>query len=185
VTVPALTRPSDIEERFVAPDGEEAPPAGRSAVQWLGELCHRALERWDFAGGADQAGRVVAEVAEGMGARARVPAAMARRAAEMLEAFAATDAAGELARAEILGREVPMLARVGDRVVSARADILFRLDGRLVVGDYKLAKYPKVAPEAAAAYEAVAAAALGEKAVFATISLGLGEIAYNPAGGGR
>ena len=184
VPTPALSRPSDIEERFVTPGGEESPPAGRSAVQWLGELCHRALERWDFHRGGEQAGPLIAEVAAGMGARARVPSAMAERAAEMLGKFSSTEAAGALARAEILGREVPLLARVGDRVVSARADILFRLDGRLVVGDYKLAKHPKVPPEAAGIYAGAATAALGEKSVFATISIGAGEIAYHGRGGG-
>jgi len=169
----------------VAAEGDEAPPAGRSAVQWLGELCHRALERWDFHGGAEQAKPLIVDVAAGMGARARVPAAMAERAVEMLGRFAATEAASDLGRAEILGREVPLLARVGDRIVSARADILFRLDGRLVVGDYKLAKHPNVPPEAAGIYTGAATAALGEASVFATISIGSGEIAYHGRAEGR
>ncbi len=75
-----------------------------------------------------------------------------------------------------LGREVPLVAEVDGATVAARADLLFRLDGKLFVGDYKLSDSPTVAPETARAYREAASAACGEPTGFALISLTGGTI---------
>jgi hypothetical protein len=148
------------------------PPGTRSAAALLGELCHRVLERMDF-GSPDPAGEVIRAAA----ALAHpVPESMVGRAGEILAAFAGSEAVRELARAEILGREVPLLATVGGRPVSARADLVYRLDSRLFVGDFKLAENPSVPGVVAAAYAGAVSAAWGEPAVFALISLYSGRI---------
>ena len=134
------------------------------------------LERWDFGWEADRLLEEVPRAAAALRGPVSPPGEMLRRAREILAGFLSSPAAAELRRAELLGREVPLLAASGWRAVAARADVVFRMDGKLVVGDYKLAEEPRVPAESARAYREAASAAFGEPARFALISLTGGRI---------
>ncbi len=104
----------------------------------MGQICHRVLQEWDFAAGGDVAA-----------AAARARSLLERRAPgprwteaegearEVLEAFVASKAAKELAKAEILGRETPFAYAEGKTVVRGAADLLYRAGKTLVVADFK------------------------------------------------
>ncbi len=166
---PHLT-PSAGLDRF-SPVQEPWLRGTSSAEAILGELCHRVLEKWDFmqdAGGLRE--RIDAAALDLGGA----PQAMCREGFEILSRFLTSPAAERLRRAEILGREVPLVARMGDQAVSARADLLCRMDGGLVVADYKLGREPDLPGRAAEIYRQALKAALGEEARFAVVSLKAG-----------
>ncbi|MEK7744016.1 MAG: 3'-5' exonuclease, partial [Elusimicrobiota bacterium] len=142
---------------FLAPSAEgegEAPPRRREAPRGagkpgfrpaesrlIGKLCHAALERWDFSAGASLEGESLAELIERRAALLasgpRETRRIARECRLILESFLRGEAARKLARAEILGREVPFVHAEGGRVVRGTMDLLYRLDGAVVVADYK------------------------------------------------
>lgn len=171
-----LGTPSDLAERFPGDPDEPAPP-GRSASQWVGELCHRVLEKWDYSAGRESVRDAVARALAAIPGPDPVPEEVVRRAREVLAEYVGSEAARELRGASILGREVPLAAEIDGGTIVARADLVFRsASGRLTVGDYKLAEAPAVSAGAAAAYRRVAAAACGEPADFVLISLTAGTI---------
>jgi ATP-dependent helicase/nuclease subunit A len=117
----------------VAEDGERSVSGAE-----VGQLCHRVLQDWDYRAGGDAAS-AVARARETLERRApgpRWPEA-AREAESVLNSFLKSAAARALASAEILGREVPFAFADGATVVRGAADLLYRLDRKLVVADYK------------------------------------------------
>lgn len=121
---------------------DETAPAAPSAAL-LGRLCHEVLQRWDFAAGRSLAGEDLPALC---GRRAgwlcrqepqADPRALAAAAVELVGRFLHTKEAAELAKAEILGREVPFLYPDGAQVVRGVMDLVYRKDGRWVVADYK------------------------------------------------
>ncbi len=127
----------EAPKRPAAPD--EA--AGSWSGAETGQLCHLVLQGWDFRTGGDvpEACRKARALLE---RRAPGPrwAAAESEAAPILAGFLASPAAAELARAEILGREIPFARADGPTVVRGAADLVYRLDGRLVVADFKSEK---------------------------------------------
>ncbi len=111
-----------------------------------------------------------------MAGSAPPPLLVRERAMRLLSGFLASAAARTLAGVEMVGREVSLLVSAGERVISARADIVYRSGGKLFVGDYKMGSGPVVSPAIAGAYRDAATAALGEPVSFALISLADGTI---------
>ncbi len=159
---------------------DEPRPKGAAEPALLGELCHRALERWDF---KDQAGLSAALAASARSLSRLRPdadwAATTAEAGEILSAFAKSKAAAALRRAEILGREVPFVYGRDGTVVRGSIDLLCRRDGKLVVIDYKTdqisakdapARREHYAPQGLAYCEAVRRA-YGEDAAFEIVFL--------------
>ncbi len=153
-----------------APPGEEArSPAGAE----LGQICHLALQGWDFAKGGDAAA-ACASARRLLERRAPGPrwAEAEREAAKVLGVFTASKAAKELAKAEILGREVPFAYADGATVVRGAADLVYRMGGKLVVADYKSEK-----ADAASAAKARAKYAEQGRAYQEAVRLAWGETA--------
>ncbi|MEK7746066.1 MAG: PD-(D/E)XK nuclease family protein, partial [Elusimicrobiota bacterium] len=124
-----------------APRGARKPSVRPGRARLVGKLCHEVLERWDFSTRASLEGEGLAELIE---RRAKSLAAgdgealkIARECRSVLERFLRGKTADRLARAEILGREVPFVHAEGGRVVRGTMDLLYRLDGAVVVADYK------------------------------------------------
>jgi ATP-dependent helicase/nuclease subunit A len=124
----------ELPKRPAAPEEEPHSPAGAE----VGQICHRVLQEWDFGAGGDveaaaRSARVLLE--------RRVPgprwAEAEAEAGEVLAAFVKSKAAKELAKAEILGREVPFAYGDGPTVVRGAADLIYRADGKVVVADFK------------------------------------------------
>ncbi|MGQ0645084.1 MAG: UvrD-helicase domain-containing protein [Elusimicrobiota bacterium] len=132
---PLFRAPTSLLEEAAPRFAPEKAAAGAALV---GQVCHEVLRGWDFAAG----GNLETAVAEAVRALALAdPSSDWRGAApearDVLEFFLSTEAARSLARAEILGREVPFLFDAGEHILRGGLDVLFRQDGRLWVGDYK------------------------------------------------
>lgn len=139
------------EKSVLGEESDLGPPAlrrrrpgqPRREAALLGELCHRVLEWWDFArpGGWES----VFEVSMAALSR-RHPLApwgtLESEARGILENFRSSQAARDLARCEILGREIPFLFPSEGKVVRGSIDLLCRRDGRLWVVDYKSGSDP-------------------------------------------
>ncbi len=127
-----------------AGEDESNAPAARSRdlARAAGRTVHAALERADFgdrAGLADRLAEATAVAAPGAAAEFKLEAEAVRRAAlEILGGFLDSELPARLAGAAILGRETPILFRDAEgAVVHGYADLVYELDGRVIVADYK------------------------------------------------
>ena len=121
----------------------EGPEVDRHALQ-LGVVCHGVLERLEFGGSRPEA--AVAELVRlelarlASGPEPPADAARLREEAEaVLRNFVRSKAFAELRKAEVLGKEVPLLVRdpATGAPVQRTLDVLYRRGDRLVIGDYK------------------------------------------------
>ncbi|MDX6769685.1 MAG: UvrD-helicase domain-containing protein [Elusimicrobiota bacterium] len=163
-------------KRLVLP--EDRPASGGAE---LGRLCHRVLQDWDFAAGGDL-DAALARARRGLERRAPGPAwaAASGEAKRVLSAFLASGAARDLAKAEILARELPLAHARDGAVARGAADLVLREKGRLVVVDFKSEAVKDAAAAAAArarhaaqgrAYCAALKAAWGQEAEFRVLFL--------------
>ena len=106
-----------------------------------------------------------------LGATRPVPANIREEAVALLSGFLKSENGAMLRRADILGREVSLLADVLGRSVSARADIIFRVDDRIRIGDYKLSLSSTPSIEVTETYIAAGEAALGPGCTFEVLPL--------------
>jgi ATP-dependent helicase/nuclease subunit A len=117
--------------------GDDRPPAAL-----IGTLLHRLLERWAFDRGLAQLDERLAEIGRGLPPEwaERAPA-IAEALAAMMRTFVASPPYAELARATVLARECPFAMAWGREargpVMEGTIDLLYRLDGRLWIADYK------------------------------------------------
>ncbi len=125
---------SEAPKRPSAPD----EPAGSAAGAEVGQLCHLVLQGWDFKVKGDAAA-ACARARDLLERRAPGPRwkEAEREASGVLAGFLASPAARELAGAEILGRETPFAYADGPTTVRGAIDLVYRLNGRLVVADFK------------------------------------------------
>jgi ATP-dependent helicase/nuclease subunit A len=110
-------------------------------VRLLGTLAHRVLEGWDFAISSET---LVKQI--GMICRQEIPEAWAAETAaleaelkEMFATFAASEPFAELRQATILGREIPFAIpwHNGQQIMEGVLDVLYELDGKVWIADYK------------------------------------------------
>lgn len=150
LAAPRRVTPSALEERgrataAVPPGagsvGERREPRVPPAL--IGTLLHRLLERWAFDRGPAQLDERLAEIGRGA-----IPPEWQDQASVILEelaglmrTFVASPPYAELARATVLARECPFALAWGSGplgpVMEGTVDILYRLDGRLWIADYK------------------------------------------------
>lgn len=112
----------------------------REQSRLVGVLAHRLLERWDFAATPDGLLNVVVSTV----ARALSPEqqtlsqSMVESLHELLVAFGRSEVYAHLGKATILGREVPFTMPWGDgQVMEGVVDLIYRLDERICIADYK------------------------------------------------
>jgi ATP-dependent helicase/nuclease subunit A len=133
----------------------EAADAGRGRL--IGTLAHRVLQSWEFSQAPDGLAERIARVC-----RLGLPPEWAERAAEierdlqeLFQAFIGSEPYRDLQRATILAREVPFVMAwdsAGEEapplqpappsgraacVMEGVIDVIYRLDGRLYLADYK------------------------------------------------
>ena len=111
----------------------------RTTALIVGELAHRFLQHWDFAGEPGEFRSELNALVERSMAR-EPPAARGHIYAELEEIFSGffTSAAyRELAGARILGREVVLLMPWDGQVMEGVIDLIYERDGLLYLGDYK------------------------------------------------
>ncbi|MBI4347491.1 MAG: UvrD-helicase domain-containing protein [Elusimicrobia bacterium] len=188
----SATRLAALEDKPPARAGferAEDAPAGASP-RLVGVVCHRVLERWDFAvsSGATHQVRlreaVAREVARVEREGAADAAAIGDECRAILGDFIASKAARELARAVILGRELPFIYADGGQVVRGSIDLLYRAGGKLWIADYKtervsdreLAALVKRHAVQAEVYREAVRRALGKPCGFKLVFLRTGQV---------
>ncbi|MBI2061849.1 MAG: UvrD-helicase domain-containing protein [Nitrospirae bacterium] len=122
----------DLREAKQGPRAE-----GRTALL-IGSLCHATLMRMDFTQPTDLARWVEQAGAQTTIEAGPVPADALNAARGILDRFLESVVFADLARAEILARELPFIRRMDDgRVLRGAIDVVYRLDGKIIVADYK------------------------------------------------
>ncbi|HTN72003.1 MAG TPA: UvrD-helicase domain-containing protein [Methylomirabilota bacterium] len=111
----------------------------RTPSMLLGELTHRVLEGWDFAKSrgnfGDRMGTFLDQwlPPEFRRERARIQADLA----EIFGCFFGSKIYSELAKSQILGREVPLLMPWNGQIMEGVIDLIYEHDGLLYLADYK------------------------------------------------
>ncbi|WP_455388456.1 UvrD-helicase domain-containing protein [Petrachloros mirabilis] len=106
----------------------------------VGTLAHRLLERWDFAAPAANLLDEIAPMVRRMLAQDQreFGPTIIESLRDLFTTWGQSDSYAQLRSAEILGREVPFLMPWGEhQVMEGAIDIIYRLDGRLWIADYK------------------------------------------------
>ncbi|HLZ34957.1 MAG TPA: UvrD-helicase domain-containing protein [Nitrospira sp.] len=127
----------EMEPAFVKDAGSRRGEPGDAAL--VGICAHALLEDWDFT-------RTSAPTTEELVTLSRqlIPAAsdqvsiVERDLAPMMGTFIASDCYRKIQQAVILGREVPFIMPWdGGQVMGGIIDLIYRLDGRVWIADYK------------------------------------------------
>jgi ATP-dependent helicase/nuclease subunit A len=141
LAVPGHLTPTSLSESgavFVSPG--TAKDEDRDLSRLVGIIAHRMLERWDFTNDpALLTGQIdgALRLALAPGEESLTPKLTAALQ-EVFTAFGRSDLYLRLRAATILGREVPFILPWGrDQVMEGVIDIIYRLDGRLWIADYK------------------------------------------------
>jgi ATP-dependent helicase/nuclease subunit A len=115
--------------------------AGPIASLVLGTVAHRLLERWDFMRSPSDCHGYLADLLdqELAGEAAEHGNFLREQLMSLFTRFVSLPLYQDLQRATILGREVPILMPWNDRqeVMSGTIDLLYRLDGKVWIADYK------------------------------------------------
>jgi ATP-dependent helicase/nuclease subunit A len=114
---------------------------GRETGRLVGIIAHRILEGWDFALPPDELLTRIPSAVDTFcqpkceeEARSTVTGALT----EIFTTFGASQSYRRLESAEILGREVPFLMPWGEgQVMDGVIDVIYRLDGKIWIADYK------------------------------------------------
>ncbi len=148
------SRMTNMGEPVFRPSG--APGSDAEASRLTGILAHRILQHWNFADDPARFPHRIREAAARMLApdQAHLAATVVASLEGLLHLFGQSELYTMLRRAVILGREVPFLMPWDNgRVMEGVMDIIYRLDDRLWVADYKTdAVTPEAAPAQAERY---------------------------------
>jgi ATP-dependent helicase/nuclease subunit A len=134
---------------------------GREVGRLVGVIAHRMLEEWDFACAPDDLLRRIPSALDQFcpPEQDELRSTIADSLTDLFTTFGASDSYARLASAEILGREVPFLMPWGERqVMEGIIDVIYRLDGKIWIADYKTDRTsPAEAPAKAGLYAPQAA----------------------------
>jgi ATP-dependent helicase/nuclease subunit A len=173
-----LTPSSMRESDSIGGDKLAGGSVGREIGQLVGVIAHRILERWDFSSPPEALlGEIAAFLdtfvsAENESVRAKVEDSLR----EIFTTFGGSESYARLRSADILGREVPFLMPWnGDQVMEGVVDVIYRLDGKMSIADYKTDRVTGSEVTAKAGLYADQAAIYREAA---TRCLGLSEVSF-------
>jgi len=144
-----MQEPEKLKVQYVSDEEERA-----RAIN-LGILCHKVLEWWDF---GTPRKKIPALLSRQLDRAAMVleisnaepqGEAILHEAKDILGGFMESEVYGHLAAAKILGREVPFLfppdpettEKTGALVMRGVMDLIYELDNRVVIADYKTNKF--------------------------------------------
>jgi ATP-dependent helicase/nuclease subunit A len=152
--IPSTIGQKDLPSSFPPSKGETDQEAGRL----VGVLAHRILEKWDFHLPPQQIlQRIQPTIREQLTPDdAELVSDVSESLREILDNLILSDMYQRLAAATILGREVPFaMSWEEGRIVQGVMDVIYRLDDRIWIGDYKTdAVTVTEAPERAERYRA-------------------------------
>ncbi len=129
-------------DRKTRPASRVAGDPERSRL--VGTLTHRVLQHWDFSDASGKLGERIAAVCRQNPAEERAgnPAEIEAELQELFRTFMASGPYRELQRATIIGREVPFAmpwpaAGTGHCLMEGVIDVIYRIDGKVHLADYK------------------------------------------------
>ncbi|MFZ5862283.1 MAG: UvrD-helicase domain-containing protein [Nitrospirota bacterium] len=128
--------------------GRRRGPADAERARRVGTLVHAFLQRWDF--GADVRAWSSALDAFAAGQLGAFPDVTVDDLRAALGTFFTSPMYAELARAAIIGREVPLLMPWEGAMMEGVIDLIYEQGGRLYVADYKTDSITATAAPAAA-----------------------------------
>ena len=106
----------------------------------VGICAHAVLERWDFAQPRTEIYPVIEQACRRYLAQdhPQLIASVTEDLTPVFEQFLSSEPYKRLQRATILGREVPFAMPLGDgQMIEGVIDLIYRLDGRIWIADYK------------------------------------------------
>ena len=133
--------PSSVHESLPLSDIDSVPRVGgREASRLVGVIAHYLLEGWDFARPPDELlTRIGPSLERFLPPQLNeVRSKIADSLTEIFTTFGASESYARLRSAVILGREVPFVMPWGERqVMEGVIDVIYRLDGKIWIADYK------------------------------------------------
>jgi len=133
--------PSSVHENLPLSDLQSAPGVrGREASRLVGVIAHYILEGWDFARTPNELlPRIGPSIERFLPPQLNeVRSKVADSLIEIFTTFGASESYARLRSAVILGREVPFVMPWGERqVMEGVIDVIYRLDGKMWIADYK------------------------------------------------
>jgi ATP-dependent helicase/nuclease subunit A len=145
--IPLLQSPTDFHSppaRVREPKPVQTRHAERG--QAVGTVVHRLLQYWDFNLDTAAQWTLINRQALALGAEEECGAqeAIAEEARDLLSTFVRSPMYERLRRATVIGREVPFLMpwNEGQQIMEGVIDLLYRLEGRLWIADYKTDMIP-------------------------------------------
>jgi ATP-dependent exoDNAse (exonuclease V) beta subunit len=153
----------------------------------VGDLAHRFLQHWDFAGGVKNFERPLRDlIAHALPCEFDSSShEIESELQDIIHAFFRSKAYADLAQSHILGREVPLLMPWNGQIMEGIIDLIYEKNGLLYLADYKTDRIDKKnLTEAALRYrqqaeiysQAVKQSLKREPAGFKIIFLRLGEV---------
>ncbi len=123
-------------------EGERGAIIGQVATiaRLVGTCAHALLERWDFAGNGQDLSLLIDRVCRQYASpeQTNLRETVADELAAMFASFIVSEPYRTLQRATILGREVPFVMPWGDgQIMEGVIDVIYRLDERIWIADYK------------------------------------------------
>jgi ATP-dependent helicase/nuclease subunit A len=170
--------PTSIHQRQPVSDAAEGSRSGREVSRLVGVAAHRILEQWDFSVPPLELLARIGPTLDKLVAPDPEPvrSMVADSLTELLTTFGASESFHRLRSATILGREVPFLMPWGDgQVMQGVMDVIYRLDGRTWIADYKTDRATRSEAPARAAMYAAQAAIYREAAIQC---LGLSDVSF-------
>lgn len=172
-SAPLMVSPSDFIHQ-PSPRSLRKAKAGEHQIfgKVFGTMVHRLLQHWDFSG--DVAAQLAAITATSLAweGEDREQQSILDEIRTLLQTFAESAPYARLCQATVIGREVPFLLPWNDgrQILEGVVDVLYRLDGKLWIADYKTDMIPadqaparaEVYREQARLYQDAVARSLGE-----------------------
>jgi ATP-dependent helicase/nuclease subunit A len=147
-TTPRHVTPTNLAGSRTAATSQRTV-AGRDAnlARLVGVCAHAVLEQWDFSGPRSDINTVIEQACHRYMAQdyPQLLGEVTKDLTAIFERFLSSEPYKKLQRATLLGREVPFVISLGrDQVMEGVIDLIYRLDDRIWIADYKT---DDVAPE--------------------------------------
>jgi len=137
-----VRKPAAMAPSAVLPSRQER---GGQSGKAIGTLVHRVLQYWDFSADPERQVAAISEASLALdepdpGTRQT----MVDTIQTLLRTFIQSPAYARLRQATVVGRELPFLIpwNEGRQILEGAIDLLYRVDGRLWIADYKTDKIP-------------------------------------------
>ncbi|HHT9110073.1 MAG TPA: UvrD-helicase domain-containing protein [Candidatus Brocadiaceae bacterium] len=142
---PLFTSPTALagqETQEASPDvADEESGFSTHFATMVGSLCHRVLEVWDFRGTKDalqnSLNLALSEIFPFDMAQVWDGERIKAEAFAILSDFFNSEVYKGLRGVQILGREIPILLRWNGQIMRGAIDLLYKIDDRIVIADYK------------------------------------------------